>query len=226
MIQLDAPMLVLKKPQAIIWDWDGTVVSTYEVIRHALLLTLNNFNIKGQQYDYAMECAGRRAMRDFFPAVFGEDWKKAGDDFYKNFESSHLEKLELITGADEVIKTIASAYPEIYQAVVSNKRGDLLRREAKYLKLDGYFKKIIGATDAAHDKPHIAPLLMALEGSQIQLGHDVYIIGDSAPDLELAENANCRAIFFGETPTNEKYLSTILVKVTTHLELKNLFEQI
>ena len=216
----------LQKPKAIIWDWDGTIVSTYEVIRHALLLTLQNFNITGEKYDYAMECAGKRAMRDFFPQVFGDGWKNAGEDFYQNFEATHLEKLELIPMADKVIETISRLHPDIYQAVVSNKRGDLLRREASHLKLDKYFKKIIGATDAVRDKPDTAPLLLALESSGIQPGADIYIIGDSTPDLELAANANCRAIFFGENKIDEKYNSLLVAKVENHAQLKNIISNL
>ena len=62
-------------------------------------------------------------------------------------------------------------------AVVSNKQGMVLREEAERLGWDRYFHRLIGANDAPEDKPSVLPLRMALEGSGIGLGPEVWFVG-------------------------------------------------
>jgi phosphoglycolate phosphatase len=84
--------------------------------------------------------------------------------------------------------------------VVSNKSGDHLRRETAYLGWDRYFTSVVGATDAKRDKPAIDPILLALQGSGVAPGSDVWFIGDTAIDMQCALDANCMAILVRETP--------------------------
>ena len=53
----------------------------------------------------------------------------------------------------------------VWTAVVSNKTGRFLRAEAQHLGWGSLFQRLIGAGDAAFDKPDAAPVHMALEGS-------------------------------------------------------------
>ena len=140
----------------------------------------------------------RRALRDSFPELFGDQWEKARDIFYTRFRAIHLETLAVLPGSAELIKEIAKK--NIYMGVVSNKSGDHLRREADYLGWDGYFGRLVGATDAEHDKPAIDPVLLALRGSGIKPGPNVWFVGDTSIDMQCAVDANCVAILVRETP--------------------------
>lgn len=82
----------------------------------------------------------------------------------------------------------------VYRAVVSNKRGDLLRAEADQLGWTGYFTEIIGAGDAKADKPAPDPVDLALDGSGISRSMAVWYVGDGAIDVECARNAGLTAI--------------------------------
>ena len=53
------------------------------------------------------------------------------------------------------------------QGVVSNKAGRFLRAEVAHLGWAAHFGAVIGAGDAAADKPDPAPILLALD----RLGH-------------------------------------------------------
>src|SRR3546814_15590471 len=77
---------------------------------------------------------------------------------------------------------------------ICNKSGSYLRREAAHLGWDRYFHRIVGATDAPRDKPAPDPVYMALEGTGIAAGPDVWFVGDSAVDLACAHAAGCTAV--------------------------------
>ena len=88
--------------------------------------------------------------------------------------------------------------------VVSNKQAVTLRQEVPQLGWDKYFGVAIGATDAAHDKPHADPALLALERLGITPGADVWFVGDTTADLGCAQNAGLSAIFYSEHETDGK----------------------
>jgi phosphoglycolate phosphatase len=85
-------------------------------------------------------------------------------------------------------------------AVVSNKTGNYLRREAQHLKWDSLFHRVVGATDCARDKPSPEPVHKALEGSGITPGADVWFVGDTDIDLECAHNSGCAAVLVRQKP--------------------------
>jgi phosphoglycolate phosphatase len=88
----------------------------------------------------------------------------------------------------------------LYLAVVSNKMGPYLRTEAEILGWDRLFGRLVGAMDAEADKPHAAPVHMALSESGIVPGPDVWFVGDSAIDMHCAANSGCVPILMRPEP--------------------------
>jgi len=72
----------------------------------------------------------------------------------------------------------------------------VLRREAEHLGWTARFTRLVGAGDAELDKPHAAPMRLALDGSGIGLGETWYV-GDTALDMECAKNAGCVGVLLG-----------------------------
>jgi phosphoglycolate phosphatase len=91
----------------------------------------------------------------------------------------------------------------IWLGVVSNKQGDHLRQEAHHLGWDRYFGRIVGATDAPRDKPAPDPVNLALEGSGLAPGSDVWFVGDTSIDMECARNSGCVPVLVRETAPEE-----------------------
>jgi phosphoglycolate phosphatase len=84
--------------------------------------------------------------------------------------------------------------------VVSNKMGSYLRREVEALGWNGYFGRVVGAQDAASDKPHPACVGLALAASGLAPGGAIWLVGDTAVDMECAHAAGCTPVLVGETP--------------------------
>jgi phosphoglycolate phosphatase len=197
--------MTLPKPRAVIFDWDNTLVNTWPVIHEAMVVT---FNAMGHTPWTLQETKDRvrKSMRDAFPELFGADWQKAGDIYQKAYRESSLSKLEALPQAQELLELINEL--GLYNVVVSNKKGPVLRSEVEHIGWNHYFKKIVGADDAARDKPHGDPVHLALEHSAIQPTSDVWFIGDSDVDLECALNTGCTAILYGESAKNHPQYST------------------
>lgn len=190
-----------RRPDAVIFDWDNTLVDTWEVIQDAMNVTLTAYGL--EPWTLAETRARvRRSMRDSFPEMFGDLWREAGECFYRRYETVHLEKLKARPGAGDMLREISAA--GIYLGVVSNKLGKYLRDEVRHLGWEDLFGRIVGAFDAPRDKPAVEPVEMALAGSGIARGPKVWFVGDTEIDLECAIAAGCRPVLLRETPPDSK----------------------
>jgi len=185
------------RPRAIIFDWDNTLVDSWVVIQDALNTTFREFGVTEWTLEET-KVRVAKSMRDSFPELFGEQWEAAGKAFYGHFEAIHLDRLTPLPGAAEMLAELSDL--GIYLGVVSNKTGKLLRLEAEKLGWNKHFGNIIGATDAPRDKPAKDPVLMALDGSGIQPGLDVWFAGDARIDMECALNAGCTPVLVRAEP--------------------------
>jgi phosphoglycolate phosphatase len=184
-------------PRAVLLDWDNTLVDTWPVIHDAMNTTLRAMGDAEWQLAETKERV-RRALREAFPDIFGDRWEKARDIYYDRFQAIHLERLEIRPGADELLAVLAEK--KFYLGVVSNKTGKYLRRETAHLGWDRYFGRVVGATDAANDKPAPDVVTLALEGSGIGAEDGVWLVGDTGIDLECAHNAACVPVLLRDLP--------------------------
>lgn len=194
-------MRTLSSPKAILFDWDNTLVDTWPLIHRSLNVALEHMGHPTWSYEQ-VKASVKRSMRDAFPEMFGDRWQEAADLYQKTYRSLHLEAITPLDGAEDVLKQIQRS--GVYCAVVSNKRGDSLRLECSQLGWEKYFVKTIGAQDAARDKPHADPAIMALDGSGITAADGVWFIGDTGVDLECAQHLGAAAVLYGEHTTNGK----------------------
>lgn len=184
----------LRAPRAALFDWDGTLVDCFAAIRRALDDTLTAMGHAPWDAEQARRRIGL-SLRDYFPSLFGDRWPEARAIYQKSYAAHHLESLRPQPGADELLSAFAEA--GAYLGVVSNKTGRYLRREVRHLAWERYFGRLVGATDAAQDKPDVAAVRLALEGSGIAPGPKVWFIGDDIVDLTCARNARCVPVLVG-----------------------------
>src|SRR3546814_15125261 len=81
----------------------------------------------------------KKSLRDTFPTLFGSRSDEATRMFYSGFEVVHLETLKALEGATEILERLAAL--GIPTAVVSNKSGSYLRREAAHTGWERYFHR-------------------------------------------------------------------------------------
>ena len=181
----------LPRPRAVIFDWDDTIVDNWPLAVQALNATLVHMGSQPWSDAQARERAGGSA-RDMFMALFGDRWQEADRVFYATFDDLLAGSIRLHPHIADILALLAQS--GAYLAVVSNKRGHLLREEAAKAGFDGHFSSIIGAGDAVRDKPDPAPVHLALQGSGIAPGADVWFVGDSHTDMACALNTGCTGV--------------------------------
>jgi len=184
----------LPKPDAIIFDWDNTLCDTWPLIQMAINKTMKLMSRPEWSLQKVKDNI-HKSMRESFPEIFGENWQEAGAIYKQNYLDLNLNNLHLLKNSRELLEKIK--HKNILQFLVSNKIGSTLRSEIKKLQLEDLFFSVIGAQDADFDKPHPAPVELALSGSGIDLSkHIVWFVGDTIADVNCAKNINAHAIVY------------------------------
>lgn len=204
-----------RMPKAVLFDWDGTLVNSWPIIHESMNRTLEAMGRPIWSFEDTTTRV-RKSLREAFPELFGDRWEDAREIFYGAYREVHLERIEKIDGADELLGLLQDH--GIHLGVVSNKSGGHLRAESTKLGWDRFFYGyLVGATDAARDKPATDPIYMALEGLDIDPSPDVWFIGDTWVDIACGRAANCHTILLGNNnpedsefqdyPPDESYLT-------------------
>jgi phosphoglycolate phosphatase len=187
----------MTRPRAVLFDWDNTLVDSWETIHDALS---HCFKAMGREPWSLGEVKARTrlSLREAFPPIFGERWEEAQRHYFARFAAIHLERIKPLPGVEAMLDGLAALGVPL--GVVSNKTGATLRREAEHFGWTGRFAGLVGAGDAGEDKPAAAPIRLALESTGIPAGDRVWYVGDTAMDMECAANAGCQGVLlFGET---------------------------
>jgi phosphoglycolate phosphatase len=182
-----------QKPTALLFDWDNTLVDGWIGITAALNAAFDAFD-KPRWTVVETKARVRVALRESFPKMFGGDWERARDIFYEAFRGDHLANVTPMPGAADALLA-AAAWP---RGVVSNKAGNYLRAEVLHLGWSPHFAAVVGAGDAAADKPAPDPIFMALEQMGFPPSRDIWYLGDTALDMQAARAAGVTAVLIGD----------------------------
>jgi phosphoglycolate phosphatase len=180
------------RPAVLLYDWDNTLVDGWAGITAALNAVFTEFN----HALWTVEDTRNRvrvSLRDSFPVMFGDRWEHARDIFYQTLAREHLDNVSPMPGVPAVLEA-GAAWP---QGVVSNKAGGFLRREIEHLGWSRFFGPVVGAGDAAADKPDPAPIHLALARAGHAADPSVWYIGDTALDMQAARAAGVTAVLIG-----------------------------
>jgi phosphoglycolate phosphatase len=206
-----------RRPRAILFDWDNTLVDSWATIHDAL-----NFLMRAMDKpEWSMAETRERvrlSLRESFPLHFGERWEEAREIYLDRFRAIHLDRLAALPGREAMLHSLAET--GIYLGIVSNKTGPLLRCEVERLGWSGFFGSVVGAGDATADKPSCEPVHLALAESGVMPGEDVWFVGDTAVDMQCAENSGCVAVLLG-LPADPEEFSREFARFAPHLSFND-----
>jgi phosphoglycolate phosphatase len=195
--------MTLPAPRFLVFDWDNTLIDSWECLRAAINATFRQFGLPEWSLDQT-KASVALSLRDSFPKLFGDRWEEAKGVYYAHFERTHLQRLQPLPGVEPMLEGLATL--GLPMAVVSNKTGRFLRSEAEHLGWARYFRHLVGANDAPRDKPAPDPVRMAVAGGGVDLNAAVWLIGDSPVDMECAQNAGATPILLrAEGPSQGEF---------------------
>ncbi|MCB1556296.1 MAG: HAD family hydrolase [Alphaproteobacteria bacterium] len=188
--------LSLPPPKAILFDWDGTLVDTMGCVLNGHNAVRRHFGLPEWKMAGYKDTIAHRSSREAYPDLYGPRAPEALEVLYNYIKAHHLADLSLLSGAAALLDFIARS--DVPMGVVSNKRHEILQEEVVHLGWRPLFFAIVGAGYVARDKPDplIFETALAEGGIDVPAG-DIWYVGDSSADMDMARNVGCRAVLIG-----------------------------
>jgi phosphoglycolate phosphatase len=182
----------MTKPKSIFFDWDGTLVDSFEFLERAH----NHVRaIYGMGPFAPGEFRGYFGMprQMLYTKIYGDDWESARAHFEEYVDKNHMKLIKPLPGAEELVDALRTL--KIKSGIVSNKKNRFVTREVEKLGWTDVFPILVGSGDAAQDKPEPAPLLLALSKAGLEKSAgEVFYVGDSETDAKCAQAVGCPLI--------------------------------
>ncbi len=184
-------MSSIEIPDAIFWDWDGTLADSYNLLNQAHNHTRLALGLEPMAEGEYQNYFGK--PRDILYPLLYQDKVEEAKTIFSAYVIENSHKINIIDGAADALQFLHDR--GVTMGIVSNKRADLINEELKHLQWEHFFSDVTGAGDAEQDKPSGAPLYLALERTNIDhTSQNVWFVGDTENDLACADEVGCASL--------------------------------
>ncbi len=179
--------------QALIFDFDGTLVDASKAICHSFNAALTFHGHEGLE-DVVIKRLIGRPLRDMFIAVRPDQTSTQIDQLIDHYREVFLPvAVELstpIAGLDKMCNYFRS---KVKMAIATSRVSDGAHRILDALKLREAFDSIVGLQDVRKPKPDPEAVLLALARLNVP-AHAAIMIGDTPADMQAGKGAGSDVI--------------------------------
>jgi haloacid dehalogenase superfamily, subfamily IA, variant 1 with third motif having Dx(3-4)D or Dx(3-4)E len=177
----------MKKVDLMIFDFDGTLVSTGADLIQAINYTLNKLKLKKKQGKEILSFVGD-GINKLIERALGQDHIKYQEEamsiFLEYYGQHLLDNTKLYPQAEDVLKN----FKDKLKVILTNKRFKFTLTIAKGLNIADYFAEIIGGDSMPFLKPD-GRLINYLLNKYEVAKENTLIIGDGINDIAVAKNS-------------------------------------
>jgi pyrophosphatase PpaX len=174
--------------QAVLFDWDGTLVNTAEASYRCYEKLFGSYGIAFDRDAFRRTYSPNWHLTYSALGLAEERWAEADARWLEHYCE---EEVVLIDGARDALLRVRRA--GLRAGIVTS--GDRVRvgRELDDLAVASLFEVVVCAEDIVYRKPHPEALLLALDKLGVGTAEAVYV-GDSPEDVQMAQAAGVLAV--------------------------------
>lgn len=180
--------------KTIIFDFDGTLVNTNDVIVDAWQHTYRHYIGKEMPREYIEKSFGEPlliTMAREFPEVPPEE----SASIYRQRQSDMADEMvKLFPGIVDMLDALKAA--GIKMGVVTSRTRETTLFYMNKFSIAHYFDGLVSCDDTSIHKPNPEPLLLGLEKLGAKAEESI-MVGDSTFDVKCANNAGVKAVLVG-----------------------------
>ncbi|MFC0273307.1 pyrophosphatase PpaX [Metabacillus herbersteinensis] len=192
------------KINTILFDLDGTLIDTNDLIIESFLHTLNSYYPNKYQREDVLAFIGP-PLHDTFHSV---DENRIEEMIVAYRKFNHENHDLLVKQYDTVFETVKTLREQGFKlGIVTTKIRDTVNMGLKLTKLDQFFDVVVTLDDVENAKPHPEPVLKALD----QLGSlpaEAIMVGDNHHDIESGRNAGTTTVAVSWSVKGRAYLES------------------
>jgi phosphoglycolate phosphatase len=178
---------MMKNVDLLIFDFDGTLVSSNTDLAQAINFTLNALNLQQRPEEEIISFVGD-GINHLIEKALGQDhikYREKAIRIFSNYYSEHLlDNTRLCPHAEDVLKN----FKDKLKVILTNKRFEFTLAIAQGLNIVDYFAEIIGADSTPFLKPD-RRLIDYLLNKYGKAKEKIVIIGDGVNDIAIAKNS-------------------------------------
>jgi pyrophosphatase PpaX len=178
---------------SLIFDFDGTLADTFEVIHLTWIHVCQNHNLPTPTEGQIRAIMG--VPLDIIAQKFNNNPKIDNQDLvsaYKLEFGFHENKIKLFPGIKGMLENLSSL--DVPMFVVSARTSTSLIKILKKLRINKYFSQILGREDVTKPKPNQEAVNTIARDYGLHYG-GLYIVGDAQVDIEMGQNAGVQTIY-------------------------------
>ena len=181
--------------KAVIFDLDGTLVNSIEDLADAMNMVLESHNYPTHDYNaykYFVGSGIRSLVINALPENHRDDAQitTCFDAMMAIYSKQCTNKTKPYDGIIDLLNQLKAR--QLKLSVLSNKADELTKKIVLAL-FPGYFEPVLGLKLDAHKKPNPVIALQICNALNVQPEDTIYV-GDTAIDMETANNANMFAV--------------------------------
>lgn len=195
------------------WDMDGTIMNTNEVIVESWQHTARHYGGEELSIEAILSSFGETIVYTascLWPDV---DPREVAE-YYREFQEAHMEELvSLFPGIPEILRALKNKGYSV--SMVTSRTSATLAVYMKKFELEDCFDVVITCDDVTEHKPDPRPIDMCIEKLEEKYGcridkDECLMIGDTRFDIGCAHNAGVESVLIGWShPIDERQLEDI-----------------
>ncbi|MRX72344.1 pyrophosphatase PpaX [Bacillus lacus] len=191
------------KINTILFDLDGTLINTNDLIIESFLSTLNDYYPDTYERMDVLPFIGPPLL-DTFLAI-DQDRAEEMVKAYRKF--NHEQHDLLVTEYETVFETISALREKGYKlGIVTTKIRTTVNMGLKLTKLDQFFDVVVTLDDVKNAKPHPEPVQLALSKLNSSPEESI-MVGDNHHDIQSGKSAGTKTAGVSWTVKGIDYLS-------------------
>lgn len=192
------------KINTLLFDLDGTLINTNELIIESFLHTLHSYYPDQYKREDVLPFIGP-TLYDTFTSINPEKTEEMVK-VYRKF--NHEQHDVLVTEYETVFETIKTLKEHGFKlGIVTTKIRDTVNMGLKLTKLDQFFDVVVTLDDVENAKPHPEPVLNALAQLDSK-PEEAIMVGDNHHDVEAGKNAGTQTAGVSWSVKGREYISS------------------
>lgn len=192
------------KINTLLFDLDGTLINTNELIIESFLHTLHSYYPDQYKREDVLPFIGP-TLYDTFTSINPEKTEEMVK-VYRKF--NHEQHDTLVTEYETVFETIKTLKEHGFKlGIVTTKIRDTVNMGLKLTKLGQFFDVVVTLDDVDNAKPHPEPVLNALAQLDSK-PEEAIMVGDNHHDVEAGKNAGTQTAGVSWSVKGREYISS------------------
>ncbi|MGN8645381.1 pyrophosphatase PpaX [Gracilibacillus sp. HCP3S3_G5_1] len=190
------------KVETILFDLDGTLIDTNELIIASFTHTLEKYGDRRYTREEILDFIGPPLV-DSFKKVNPQKIEEMMATYREHNYANHEKFVEAYPTVVETIKKLKKSGLQL--AIVTTKLNDTAKLGLKITGMDQLFDVLIGLDDVDNAKPHPEPILKAIDELKAN-PMTTLMVGDNYHDIEAGHNAGVQTAGVAWTIKGRKIL--------------------